>query len=95
MGPNETNNMDRHRPIQGQQRIAKIIEATRTVTDLYSLRSLIMPQHESRHFSMPLEEMLKQSAPRIKVENRNIPEYQASKVDIKENDSTNMEDLGS
>ena len=39
-------NTDRHQPIQRQKRIARITEATRTVTDLYSLKSLIMPQHE-------------------------------------------------
>ena len=38
-------NTDRHRPLQGQKRIAKIMEAIQTVTDLYSLQSLIMPQH--------------------------------------------------
>ena len=30
-------NTDRHQPLQGQQRIAKITEVTRTVTDLYIL----------------------------------------------------------
>ena len=58
-------NMDRHNPLQGQKRIAKITEATRTVTELYSLRSLIMPEHESKYFAMPLEEMLEQSAPKM------------------------------
>ena len=51
-------NIDCHRPLQGQKRIAKITEVTRTVTDLYSLRSLIMPQHDSKYFAKPLEEML-------------------------------------
>ena len=58
-------NTDRHQPLQGQKRIARITEATRTVTDLYSLRSLIMPEHESKYFAMPLEEMEEQSAPRM------------------------------
>ena len=58
-------NTDRHNPLQGQKRIAKITEATRTVTELYSLRSLIMPEHESKYFVMPLEEMLEQSAPKM------------------------------
>ena len=58
-------NMDRHQPIQGQQRIARITEAAKIVTDLYSLQSLIIPQHESKYFAMPLEEMLEQSAPRM------------------------------
>ena len=58
-------NTDRHQPLQGQKRIARIIEATRTVTDLYSLQSMIMPQHKSKYFAMPLEEMVEQSAPRM------------------------------
>ena len=58
-------NTDRHQPIKVQQRIARITEATRTFTDLYSLQSLIMPQHESKYFAMPLEEMLEQSAPKM------------------------------
>jgi len=58
-------NTDRHQPLQGQNRIARITEATRTVTDLYSLQSLIMPQHESKYFAIPLAEMLEQSAPRM------------------------------
>ena len=58
-------NTDRHQPIKGQQQIVRITEATRTVTDLYSLQSLIMPQHESKYFAMPLEEMVKQSAPKM------------------------------
>ena len=93
-------NTDRHRPLQGQQRIAKITIATQTVTDLYSLQSLIMPQHESRYFCDFIEGNTGAISPGNvgmghKVENRNIPEYQASKVDIKENDSTEIEDLGS
>ena len=58
-------NKDRHQPLQGQKRIAKITEATRTVTELYSLRSLIMPKHMSKYYAMPLEEMLEQSAPKM------------------------------
>ena len=58
-------NTDRHQPIKGQQRIARITEATRTVTDLYTLKSLIMPEHQSKYFAMPLEEMVEQSAPRM------------------------------
>jgi len=58
-------NMDRHQPLQGQKRIARITEAARTVTDLYSLQSMIMPQHQSRYFAMPLEEMVEQSAPKM------------------------------
>jgi len=57
--------MDRHQPLQGQKRIARITEAARTVTDLYSLQSMIMPQHQSRYFAMPLEEMVEQSAPKM------------------------------
>ena len=58
-------NKDRHRPLQGQKRVARITEATRTVTELYSLRSLIMPQHDSRYFTMASEEMLEQLAQRM------------------------------
>ena len=58
-------NTDQHQPLQGQKRIAKLIEATQTVTDLYSLRSLIMPQHDSKYIALSLEEMLEQSAPRM------------------------------
>ena len=58
-------NTDRHQPIQGQQQIARLTEATRTVTELYSLQSLIMPEHESKYFAMPLEEMVEQLAPRM------------------------------
>ena len=58
-------NTDRHQPLQGQKRMAKITEATRTVTDLYSLQSMIMPEHMSKYFAMPLEEMVEQSAPRM------------------------------
>ena len=54
-------NSDRHRSLQGQQRIAKIIEATQTATDLHSIWSLIMPQYESRYFLLPLEGMLERS----------------------------------
>ena len=58
-------NTDRHQPLQGQKRIARITEATRTVTDIYSLQSMIMPQHKSKYFAMPLEEMVEQSAPKM------------------------------
>ena len=58
-------NTDRHNPLQGQKRIAKITETTRTVTELYSMRTLIMNEHESKYFAMPLEEMLEQSAPKM------------------------------
>ena len=58
-------NTDRHQPLQGQKRIARITEATRTVTDLYSLQSMIMPEHKSKYFAMPLEEMVEQSAPKM------------------------------
>ena len=36
---------DRHNPMQGQRRIAKLTEATQTVEEIYSLRPLIMTQH--------------------------------------------------
>ena len=55
-------NKDRHNPMQGQCRIAKLTEATRTVEELYLLRPLIMKQHESVYFALPLSEMLKLSA---------------------------------
>ena len=58
-------NTDRHNPLQGQKRIAKITEATQTVTELYLLRTLIMSEHESKYFAMPLEEMLEQSAQKM------------------------------
>ena len=56
-------NKDRHEPMQGQLRIAKLTEATRTVETLYSLRTLIMKQHESVYYAIPLEEMLEMSVP--------------------------------
>ena len=58
-------NIDRHRPLQGQKRMAKITEATQTVIDLYSLCSLIMPQHDSKYFTKSLEEMLEQLVSRM------------------------------
>ena len=58
-------NTDRHQPLQGQKQIARITETTQTVTDLYLLQSLIMPQHESKYFAMPFEDMLEQSASRM------------------------------
>ena len=45
--------------------MARITEATRTVTDLYSLKTLVLPEHESKYFAMPLEEMVEQSAPKM------------------------------
>ena len=58
-------NTDRHQPIKGQQRMARITEATRTVTDLYSLKTLVLPEHEPKYFAMPLEEMVEQSASKM------------------------------
>ena len=54
-------NKDCHDPMQGQQRIAKLTKATQTVEELYSLRRLIMKQHEAVYFALPLAEMLKMS----------------------------------
>ena len=54
-------NTNRHNPIQEQKQMAKITEATQTVTDLYSLQSLIMPEHDSKYFAMNLSEMNEQS----------------------------------
>ena len=51
-------NTNCHRLLQGQQRIARISEATQTVADLYSLRTMIMPQHKSRYFTISLEECI-------------------------------------
>ena len=42
---------------------SKKIEATQTVINLYSLRSLIMPQYDSKYFAIPLEEILEKSTP--------------------------------
>ena len=58
-------NNDRYRPLQGQKRMTKIMEATQTVPRLYSFQLLIMPQHDSRYFVKSLEEMLERSAPRM------------------------------
>ena len=55
-------NKDRHNPMQGQQRIAKLTEATQTVEELYLLRTHVMKQHESVYFALPLAEMLALSA---------------------------------
>ena len=49
----------------GQLRIVKITEATREVETLYSLRGLVMPEHDSRYFAMKIEEMIKQSPAKI------------------------------
>ena len=54
-------NKDRHEPMQGQQQMAKLTKATRTVEELYSLRPLIMKQHESVYYALPLAEMLEMS----------------------------------
>ena len=51
-------NTDRHQPLPGQNRIARITEATRIVTELYLLQLLIMPDHDSKYIAMSLEEML-------------------------------------
>ena len=56
-------NANRHQPLQGQKRIARITKASQTVTDLNLLQSLIMTEHEFKYFAMALEEMLEQSAP--------------------------------
>ena len=45
--------------------MARITEATQTVTDLYTLKTLVLPEHESKYFAMPLEEMVEQSASRM------------------------------
>ena len=45
--------------------MVKITEATQPLSELYSFRSLIMPQHELRHSAKSLEEILDQSAPRM------------------------------
>ena len=42
--------------------MTKLIEATQRVTDLYSLRSLIITEHDMRCFAMNLPEMTEQSA---------------------------------
>ena len=58
-------NTDCHQPIKSQQCMARITEATQTVTDLYSLKTLVLPEHEPKYFAMLLEEMVEQSAPKI------------------------------
>ena len=45
--------------------MARITEATRTVTDLYSLKTLVLPEHEPKYFAIPLEEMVEQSAQKM------------------------------
>ena len=45
--------------------MVRITEATLTVTDLYSLKTLVLPKHEPKYFTMPLEEMVEQSAPKM------------------------------
>lgn len=54
-------NTDRHNPTNGQLRIAKIMEPTREVEYLYSLRSMVMPEYDSRYYAMKLSEMTDQS----------------------------------
>ena len=93
-------NTDKHQPLQGQKRIAKKTEATQTITELYHPWSLIMPQHDSKYFDKFLEKNAgtissKNVSLGNKVLKRNLPEHLPSKVDIKEDDSTNMENLGS
>ena len=59
---------EEYRPSQsnsGSTYIAKIMEATQTVTHLYSLRSSIMPQHNSRYYAMELKEMFERSNTQI------------------------------
>ena len=58
-------NNDQHNPLQGQQQMAKLNKATRTVEDLYSLHTLIMPQHELTYFAIPMTVMLEQSSSRM------------------------------
>ena len=58
-------NTDHHQPLQGQKQIARITEATQTVTNLYLLQSLIMSEHESKYFTVSLEKMLEQSVPKM------------------------------
>ena len=45
--------------------MARITEATQTVTNLYSLKTLVLPEHESKYFAIPLEEMVEQTVPKI------------------------------
>ena len=54
-------NEDRHNLAKGQIRMAKITEAERTVTDLYSVRHLILPDHDSIYFAMELPQMLERT----------------------------------
>ena len=54
-------NTDRHNPPKGQLRIAKTIKATTVVEHLYLLRSMIIPEHDSRYFAMEYSEMKGQS----------------------------------
>ena len=56
---------DQHNPIQWQQRMTKLTEATQTVKDLYFLQTLIMPQHKLTYFALLLIEMLEQSSSRM------------------------------
>ena len=54
-------NEDCHNPAKGQIRIAKITEAERTVTELYSVRHLILPEHDSTYFAIDLPQMLERT----------------------------------
>lgn len=54
-------NMDRQNPIQGHLKIAKITESTRIITHSYSLKILMIPQHDLKYHAMELPEMLEQS----------------------------------
>ena len=45
--------------------MTKITEVTQIVTELYSLRSMTMSEHESRYFVMDLSAMIEQSASRM------------------------------
>ena len=58
-------NTNKYRPFQGKKRMAKITEATQTITELYSLWSMIMPQYDLRYFAKSFEKMLEQSALRM------------------------------
>ena len=54
-------NTDQHNPAHGQLRLVKIIDAQRTVPDLYSLRGMIMPEHNSQYYALDLTKMLERS----------------------------------
>ena len=54
-------NKEQHSPAKGQIRMAKITEAERTVTELYSVRHLILPDHDSTYFAMELLQILERT----------------------------------